>query len=81
MKKIIIQAFKSHHSGLVVMYSHLLKLINLIAELDKKEIELIKSSFKPLYLAKGTFFLKAGEINKHVGFIHKGLVRYFVYKN
>jgi CRP-like cAMP-binding protein len=63
------------------MYSHLLKLINLIAELDKEEVELIKSSFKPLYLAKGTFFLKAGEINRQVGFLHKGLVRYFVYKN
>ena len=63
------------------MPSNLLKLFNQIAELDKKEVELIKSSFKPLSLAKGTFFLRAGEVNKNVGFLQKGLVRYFVYKD
>jgi CRP-like cAMP-binding protein len=63
------------------MYSKLLELINQITVLEKKEIELIKSSFKPLQLTKGAFFLEAGKINKHVGFLHKGLVRYFVYKD
>jgi len=63
------------------MPSNLLKLFNQIAELDEKEVELIKSSFKPLSLAKGTFFLRAGEVNKNVGFLQKGLVRYFVYKD
>jgi len=63
------------------MYSKLLELFNQITVLEEKEIELIKSSFKPLYLTKGDFFLEAGKINKHVGFLHKGLVRYFVYKD
>jgi len=63
------------------MYSKLLELFNQISVLEEKEIELIKSSFKPLYLTKGEFFLEAGKINKHVGFLHKGLVRYFVYKD
>jgi len=63
------------------MHSDLLKLLGQIADLDSKEIALIKSSFKPLFLAKGTFFLKAGEVNKHVGFLQSGLVRYFVYKD
>jgi len=63
------------------MYSKLLELINQITVLEAKEIELIKSSFKPLQLTKGEFFLEAGKINKHVGFLHKGLVRYFVYKD
>lgn len=63
------------------MHSHLLKLISLIAELDEKEEELIKSSFKPLDLDKGNFFLKTGDINRHVGFLQKGLVRYFVYND
>ena len=63
------------------MFSKLLELFNQIAVLEEKEIELIKSSFKPLYLTKGDFFLEAGKINKHVGFLHKGLVRYFVYKD
>ena len=64
----------------MMMYSKLLELINQIDVLEEKEIELIKSSFKPLQLAKGEFFLEAGKINKHVGFLDKGLVRYFVYK-
>lgn len=63
------------------MYSKLLELINQITILEEKEIELIKSSFKPLKLTKGEFFLEAGKINKHIGFLHKGLVRYFVYKD
>jgi len=65
----------------MMMYSKLLELFNQISVLEEKEIELIKSSFKPLYLTKGEFFLEAGKINKHVGFLHKGLVRYFVYKD
>jgi len=63
------------------MYSKLLELINQITVLEEKEIKLIKSSFKPLQLTKGEFFLEAGKINKHVGFLHQGLVRYFVYKD
>lgn len=63
------------------MYSNLFKLINQITVLEEKEIELIKSSFKPLSLPKGEFFLQSGKINEHIGFIHKGLVRYYVYKD
>jgi CRP-like cAMP-binding protein len=63
------------------MHSNLLKQFSQITELDKEEVELIKSSFKPFFLAKGDFFLRAGEVNKHVGFLQKGLVRYFVYKD
>lgn len=63
------------------MHSTLLKLFGHIATLDRNEVELIESSFKPFHLAKGAFFLKAGEVNKQIGFIKKGLVRYFVYKD
>ena len=63
------------------MHSNLLKLFREIVELDKEEEELIKTSFKPLSLAKHDFFLKAGEVNKSIGFLEKGLVRYFVYKD
>jgi CRP-like cAMP-binding protein len=63
------------------MHSNLLNLVAQIAELESKELDLIKSCFKPFFLAKGAFYLRAGEINKHVGFLDKGLVRYFVYKN
>ena len=70
-----------HHQYLVILYSILLRQLSQIAELDKEEVELIKSSFKPFSLSKGTFFLRAGEVNKFVAFLQKGLVRYFVYKN
>lgn len=63
------------------MYSNLIKILNQFADLDENESALIKSSFKPYSLLKGEYFLKEGEINKHVGFLNKGLVRYFVYKD
>lgn len=62
------------------MYSKLFEIINQITDLEEDEIKLITNSFKPLKLFKGEFFLEAGKISKHVGFLHKGLVRYFVYK-
>lgn len=63
------------------MHTILLEQFSQITELDEEEVELIKSSFKSFFLAKGTFFLRAGEVNKQVGFLQKGLVRYFVYKD
>ena len=63
------------------MYSNLIKILSQFANLDENESELIKSSFKPHSLLKGEYFLKEGEVNKHVGFLDKGLVRYFVYKD
>ena len=63
------------------MYTNLLKLLREIVELDKEEEKIIKQSFKFLSLKKNDFFLKAGEVNKNIGFLEKGLVRYFVYKN
>ncbi len=63
------------------MYSNLIKILNQFANLDENESELIKSSFKPYTLSKGEYFLKEGEVNKNIGFLYKGLVRYFVYKD
>ena len=63
------------------MYANLLSIINHITILDDDEVGLIKSSFKPHFLSKGEYFLKAGDIDKHIGFLHKGLVRYFVFKD
>jgi len=63
------------------MHSTLLEQLNRIARLDENEIELIKKSFRPKTLAKGDFFLESGGINKHVGYLRKGLVRYFVDKD
>ena len=54
------------------MHTPLLKLFNGIIPLEKKEEELILSSFKPYKLAKGAYFLEAGEVNKFIGYINKG---------
>ena len=63
------------------MKNLLLKTFQNITELDEKEKELILNSFKPFKLAKGDFFLKSGQVNRYVGFLTQGLVRYFVYKD
>ncbi|BDD12758.1 DNA-binding protein (plasmid) [Fulvitalea axinellae] len=63
------------------MHSELLGLFNQHAHLSPEDEELIISSFSLLRLAKGDFFLREGNTCKYVGFIKKGLVRYFVMKN
>lgn len=63
------------------MYTELLYALGQIVQLDKEEEDLIISHFKPLSLKKGDYFLESGKINRHVGFLKKGLVRYFVYKD
>ena len=63
------------------MYAELLKILGNFANLDANETELIQSSFKPHSLSKGDFFLKEGTVCRNVGFLYKGLVRYFVLKN
>ena len=63
------------------MHENLLQLFQQIAPLDQEEIDLIRASFKPLSLEKGEYFLRDGQRARYVGFLNKGLVRYYVYKN
>jgi CRP-like cAMP-binding protein len=63
------------------MHTQLLKLFNELVTLTSEEEEIVRSSFKPYTLKKGDYFLKADQTNEYIGFIRKGLVRYFVYKN
>ncbi len=63
------------------MYSNLLRLINQIANVEESELEFIKESFRPLHLSKGEFFLESGKISRQVGYLNKGLDRYFVYND
>ncbi|WP_407516064.1 Crp/Fnr family transcriptional regulator [Tamlana fucoidanivorans] len=59
----------------------MLNLVNRISKLDALEEQLIMNSFKPFNLVKGACFLESGKINRHVAFLHSGLVRYFVYND
>lgn len=63
------------------MHEFLLQTFQQVTTLDDDEIQLFKSLFKERTLKKGEFFLASGEVNKQMGFIHQGLLRYFVYKN
>lgn len=63
------------------MISNLINILGNFANLEENEIKLIESSFEPYALPKGEFFLKEGEVSKYVGFLNKGLVRYFVDKD
>lgn len=46
--------------------------------LSPAEIELVKSLFKEKVYKKGDFFLAEGQVCKHVGFVVKGLMRYYI---
>lgn len=63
------------------MNTSLIQTFKQIAPISDYETERICAAFKPIEIVKGDFFLKAGEVNKYVGFLQKGLVRYFVLKN
>ena len=63
------------------MHDILLQTLRQIVPLELDEEQLFKSIFSEMHLKKGDFFLKAGEINNKLGFVNKGLIRYFVYKN
>ncbi len=63
------------------MHSDLLQLLTKIAPLNESEKEIIETRFKLISLKKGDYFLEEGKISKHIGFLKKGLVRYFVHKN
>jgi len=63
------------------MHTELLNTFGQIAKLDEAEEALFRRLFKPCQLKKGDFFLQSGDKNNRLGFLKKGLVRYFVYKN
>ena len=63
------------------MHDLLLQTLRQIVTLDLDEEQLLKTIFNEMHLKKGDFFLKAGEINNKLGFVNKGLIRYFVFKN
>jgi len=56
-------------------------LINVISDFIRMtalEEEIVNGLFTPLHLGLGEHFLEQGNICRYVGFIEKGLVRYFI---
>lgn len=46
---------------------------------DKDELIHISSSFKPLSLKRGDYFLKTGHYSDRLGFVQSGIIREFVF--
>jgi CRP-like cAMP-binding protein len=62
----------------LIMINSLLYSIQNLITLSPAEIELVKSLFKEKVYKKGDFFLAEGQICKQVGFVAKGLMRYYI---
>ena len=60
------------------MIEQLIGTIQSLIELNPKEIDCIKTLFKNRYIKKNDLFLAEGQVCKQVGFIGKGLMRYYI---
>jgi len=58
--------------------NNLINVISSFIQITAKEEEIIDGLFTTLRLGSGEYFLEQGKICRHVGFIEKGLVRYFI---
>jgi len=62
-------------------FAILINTLKRITTLEPEEEQLFRKAFKPYTVKKNNYFLQATEINTKLGFLCKGLVRYFVFKN
>ncbi|MDN3580573.1 Crp/Fnr family transcriptional regulator [Mucilaginibacter flavus] len=59
----------------------LIENIRALVPLSASDEEIIKSLFRKKIVKKGEHVLEAGEVCKHIFFIEKGLVRYYLFNN
>jgi CRP-like cAMP-binding protein len=59
------------------MYSRLNEEIKTIADFTDAEIELFNQSFELSEVRKGEYFLKEGQISRHLGYIISGLMMHY----
>src|SRR4051812_40894837 len=69
------------HNNAPIMISSLLHSIQGLITLSPTEIEIMKSLFKEKSYKRGEFFLEEGRVCKQVGFVVKGLMRYYINHN
>ena len=60
------------------MHKDLLQTIKGYISLSEEEAAQITTLFQTRTWLKGEYFLRAGQVNRYVGFIERGLVRYYV---
>lgn len=56
----------------------LLLFIQSVIDIDAEETDSIQKLFKPKSLKKGDFFLAEDQVSKHIGFLVKGVMRYYI---
>ena len=62
-------------------YQFFLDTLKQITTLEETEERLFSQAFQPYTLKKNAYFLESTNVNTKLGFLVKGLVRYFVFKN
>ena len=62
-------------------FEKLLATLKQITSLQPEEEQLYRNAFQPFSLKKNEYFLQSTAINYQLGFLTKGLVRYFVFRN
>lgn len=65
----------------MISFQLLLQTLKSITSLEPDEETLFLNAFKSYTLKKNEHFLQASEVCSKLGFLSKGLVRYYVYKN
>lgn len=60
------------------MIDNLIYSIQNLITLSQAEIDIVTSLFKEKSYKKGDYFLEEGRICKHVGYVTKGLMRYYI---
>lgn len=71
-------SFRDSKYANYTMINSLLNNIQILITLSHEEKDIITSLFKEKTYKKGDFFLADGQICKQVGFITKGLMRYYI---
>lgn len=63
------------------MTEKLINSLQSIIDLTPKEVDCVNQLFKEKLIKKGDFFLTDGQVCRQVGFIVKGLIRYYINHN
>jgi CRP-like cAMP-binding protein len=66
---------------LELYYSDLISAVNSFVPLDKADILRIKGLFLPVRVEKSKFFIEIGEVSSSIGFICRGLFRFYQMKD
>ncbi len=59
------------------MSDQLIAAIKSIDDFSAEDLEQFRNALEPIFIPKGEYFLKAGQVSKYIGYIESGLVLYY----